>query len=544
MTDLTGTTVGKFEIVEKLGGGGMADVYKAYQSSLNRHVAIKVIHRFLAQEERFLTRFHREAQHVASLRHPSIVQVFDFDVFEGQPYMVMEFIDGPTLGQRMRERQAKKEAWSLEEVIAAIGEVGSALAFAHEKEMIHRDIKPANVMCDPSGRYILTDFGLAKMLSGPSFTATGTVMGTPAYMSPEQCQGKAGEAGSDIYSLGIVLYELATGQLPFDADSQYGYLMKHVNDPPPPPNSINPELPRWLTSAILKALKKEAEERFQTVDELLESIHYKRDTVTLPPPAGQEETTRERPTEIIPAVPESESGKPKAKAKKSRFGGLRRPKIKLPDVKVPGVTLDDLRQKAEGAVAALEEQQDKLSARRLETTERVRKGLQTRLEMAVDKTVSAQRARYAILSVGTDDQIVPAEMEQITGLIEGKGGQLADQSDTGVIALFELEDSGNEAEKRAIDTGLELAQSMADAESPLHELKSRLGIHTGTLPTKEVTGEAIDIVGAVKEAAPIGRVLVSHATFSRVRDDYQFDKLPSIRQPGTNTPVQIYLVLP
>lgn len=541
MTDLTGKTIGKFEIVSRLGGGGMADVYKAHQPSLNRYVAVKVIHRHLADEERFLARFHREAQHVASLRHPNIVQVYDFDVFEEQPYMVMEFIDGPTLAVRMRERQAGNVPWSLEEVLRIIGDVGSALAYAHKQDMIHRDIKPANVMCDPSGRYILTDFGLAKILSGPSYTATGTVMGTPAYMSPEQCQGNAGEAGSDIYSLGIVLYELATGRLPFDADSQFGYLLKHVNEPPPPPNTINRDLPGWLTAAILNALNKDADDRYQTVDAFLDDIHISRVTTSSAHVASEL-------TEVLPSTREKSSGEEKEKGKRSRFGGLRKPKLKLPEVKipevkVPGVSLDDLREKAESAAAAIEEQQDKLSAKRLETTEKFRKGLQSRLEQAVDRTVSAQRARYAILSVRAPEQLAPNVQSEIAALIEQKGGLPADLLATGVIGLFEIEGDGSEADKRAIDTGLQLTKGAAEPDPRLSELELRVGIHVGVLPTNEPVGEAIDIAVAVAKEALPGSVWVSHAAYSRVRWDYEFEKQPSIRQPGTSTPVQLYQIL-
>jgi serine/threonine-protein kinase len=538
MSDLSGSTIGKFQIEEKLGGGGMADVYKAFQTSLNRHVAIKVIHRHLAQQEQFLSRFHREAQHVASLRHPNIVRMHDFDVFEDQPYMVMEYIEGPSLNQRMRTRQASKQPWSLEEVLAVIGDVGGALSYAHKKEMIHRDVKPANVMCDPSGRYILTDFGLAKILSGPSHTVTGTVMGTPAYMSPEQCQGQPGDDGADIYSLGIVLFELATGQLPFDSDSQLGFLLKHVNEPPPPPTSIKPDLPSWLSNAIMRALEKEVDDRYPTVDALLDDLLPNRNTITLPPstaePAAPAATAPVQPTEVLPpAFVPADKPVPK-KPKRSRFGGLKRPKIKLPDVKVPGVSLDGLREKAEEAVAAIEEKQDQLSARRLETTERVRKGLQTRLEQAVDLAATAQKARYAILALGAEH---PFEQEQVVTIVDTlrqHGGKIVVEAVSNVVALYELEGSSNEADKSAVDAAKNILATV-DA--------LRAGIHTGQLPTKEPVGEEMEVALAVEEAAPFGGLLLSHATYSRVRWDYEFEKQPSIRRPGSETPVQLYLAL-
>jgi serine/threonine protein kinase len=548
MSRLIGKKIGKFEIVAKLGGGGMADVYKAFQPSLNRHVAIKVIHHHLAQEEQFLQRFHREAQNVASLRHPNIVQMYDFDVFEELPYMVMEFISGPSLGQQMRDRKANNKPWSLDETLGVIGDIGSALAFAHKQEMIHRDVKPANVMYDPGGRYILTDFGLAKMLSGPSYTATGTVMGTPAYMSPEQCQGSAGEAGSDIYSLGIVLYELATGQLPFDADTQLGFLLKHINEPPPPPNTINRDLPAWLTSAILKTLEKDVDERYQTLDALLDDIQANRSTIAVPSrpvqPTAPGASPAIQPTEVLSASQVTITDDPKAKTKRSRFAGLSRPKLKLPEIRVPGVTLNDLREKAESAVAAIEEQQDKLTARRLETTERIRKGLQSKLEQAVDRTTVAQRARFAIMAVAVDVPMDQPALARVVSLIKQRGGEVAEQGYNGVTALFELESDSTDVDKLAVDTGLNLAHETADSGSALYELRLRAGVHMGVLPTLELSGEAVEIAQAVAQAAPPGRLQVSHAAYSRVRHDYQFDKQPSIRQPGTDAPVQIYLVSP
>jgi serine/threonine protein kinase len=287
MSDLVGKTIGKFEITAELGGGGMAEVFKAYQPSLNRYVAIKVIHGFLAKNEEFLARFQREAQNVAALRHPNIVQVHDFDVEDGRPYMVMEFIDGQPLDQVSGQKQATG-GWQLADVLQAISDVGYALAYAHKQEMIHRDIKPSNIMWAGTvdDRYILTDFGLAKLLTGQNFTATGTVMGTPAYMSPEQCQGAAGDARTDIYSLGIVLYELATGQLPFAADTQMGYIMKHIAEPPLPPDKVKPDLPTWLTAVILKALTKDPNDRYQTMAEMVADLQRVNDTMMVSPAAA------------------------------------------------------------------------------------------------------------------------------------------------------------------------------------------------------------------------------------------------------------------
>jgi serine/threonine-protein kinase len=270
--NLVGKTIDKYQIVELLGKGGMAEVYKANQINLDRHVALKLMHAFLADDPDFIARFEREAKNVAGLRHPNIVQVYDFDVVNGMPYMVMEYIEGETLKAHLENMARRGESMSLGEALRIIQEIGRALAYAHKRGMIHRDIKPANVMMDVSGRAILTDFGIAKILTGPSHTATGTTIGTPDYMAPEQGMGRAGDNRSDIYSLGVMLYQLATGQLPYQADTPLAVMLKHVNDPLPSPRSLKPDLPEGVERVILKSMAKNAEERFATVDDMLASL--------------------------------------------------------------------------------------------------------------------------------------------------------------------------------------------------------------------------------------------------------------------------------
>ncbi|MGH2521222.1 MAG: protein kinase domain-containing protein [Anaerolineales bacterium] len=268
-TNLVGRTIGKYRIVELLGRGGMAEVYKAYQANLDRHVAVKVMHAFLADDPGFTSRFEREAKNVGALRHPNIVQVYDFDVEQGMPYMVMEFIEGGTLKTYLEELAQRDQSVPLPEALRIIQQVGEALAYAHKRNMMHRDVKPANVMLDAGGRAVLTDFGIAKILTGPSHTASGSTIGTPAYMAPEQGMGQPGDYRSDIYSLGVMLYQLSTGQLPYDADTPLAVMLKHVNDPLPLPRSIRPDLPEGVERIILKSMAKSPEYRFQNVEEML-----------------------------------------------------------------------------------------------------------------------------------------------------------------------------------------------------------------------------------------------------------------------------------
>ncbi|NJN99848.1 MAG: serine/threonine protein kinase, partial [Anaerolineales bacterium] len=243
MANLVGQTIGVYQIVERLGRGGMADVYKAFHPGLATHRALKVIRPEFGAEEGFRERFQREAQAVAALRHPNIVQMHDFGVQDNLYYMVMEFIEGRDLKSFLAEEGQLRP---FSRVAAIIEQVGAALGYAHERGLIHRDIKPANIMLTPTGQAILMDFGIAKMLTlTEQMTQTGVGIGTPAYMSPEQARGLPDiTPASDLYSLGIVLYEMLTGRVPFSADTPMAVMYKTINDPLPPPRDFSPDIPR------------------------------------------------------------------------------------------------------------------------------------------------------------------------------------------------------------------------------------------------------------------------------------------------------------
>ena len=214
--------LGKYQILERIGAGGMAEVYRGRHDKLDRDVAVKVLHSSLTGDPQFIARFEREARLAASLRHPGIVQVYDFDSQGDQLYLVMEFIDGGTLKQRIETLSAKGEFMPLPEISRLLTQIADALDYAHDKGMLHRDMKPSNILLDQADGLYLTDFGIARMLGGEEITRTGSILGTPAYMSPEQCEGKPLSFASDIYSLGIILFELLTGVVPFDAEVTAG----------------------------------------------------------------------------------------------------------------------------------------------------------------------------------------------------------------------------------------------------------------------------------------------------------------------------------
>jgi serine/threonine protein kinase len=268
---MVGRFLGQYELMALIGKGGMARVYKSIQPALERPVAVKLLHPTVAADEEFLTRFQREAKAAASLRHPHIVQIFDFGHQEELYYMVMELIDGPTLRDELQRLKALDETLPFGEVQRIIGEVSEALDYAHDRGIIHRDVKPANILLAPEGQAVLSDFGLAFMIEGPRQTITGFV-GTPEYMSPEQGQGLSVDGRTDVYSLGVVLYEMLTGRVPFTSKTPVGIVMKHISEPLPPPRSINPDIPEVVEQVLLKAMAKDPRDRYSRAGELSHAL--------------------------------------------------------------------------------------------------------------------------------------------------------------------------------------------------------------------------------------------------------------------------------
>ncbi len=277
MTDWLGKVIGRVRIEKLLARGGMAEVYLGTHLTLERPVAVKLLQSHIEEEPDLLERFHREAKVVGSLRHSNIVQIFDFDTVDGHPYIVMEYLRGPTLAVYLRSMHEKNERIPLTQVARLLNELTAALDYAHGLGVIHRDIKPGNIMLyKKSGEFpldqpladdvqiILTDFGLVRIAHATTHTAIGTVSGTPAYMSPEQARGDKTDHRTDIYSLGIVLYEMLAGRVPFEADSQLSVIYMHINNPPPPIPGISPE----IQAIIDRALAKDPNDRYQRSGEM------------------------------------------------------------------------------------------------------------------------------------------------------------------------------------------------------------------------------------------------------------------------------------
>jgi serine/threonine-protein kinase len=260
---MIGTEIGNYRIVDKLGEGGMGVVYKAIDTQLDRVVAVKALSPEFSANATLLERFRREARAQAQLNHPNLATLYALLVQDGAAYMVMEFVDGETLYDMLLRRGVIPA----EEICPLFRQALAGIGYAHRLGIIHRDIKPSNIMLNQEGVVKVMDFGLAKVAGNHAVTRTGVRLGTAYYMSPEQVLVKPVDGRSDIYSLGATLYEMLTGQAPFDAESEFEILNDHVNTPPPPPTRLRSQIPPGIENAVLKALAKNPEDRFQTAEQ-------------------------------------------------------------------------------------------------------------------------------------------------------------------------------------------------------------------------------------------------------------------------------------
>ncbi|HWQ15159.1 MAG TPA: protein kinase, partial [Roseiflexaceae bacterium] len=246
----------RYELEQKIGEGGMARVYRGRDLRLNRRVAIKVLHSHHASDMGFLQRFHHEAQAAANLHHPAIVDVYDVGQDDGVHYIVMEYVEGSDLKSYIRTGPLP-----IEEAVAIAAAVAEGLEAAHRLGMVHRDVKPQNIIVGPDGHVKITDFGIAKSALSTAMTETGVTFGTADYISPEQAQGQPATPRSDVYALGVTLFEMLTGRLPFTGDSSIAVAMQHVSAEPPPPRMFNPRITPQLEALVLRALAKRPEDR-------------------------------------------------------------------------------------------------------------------------------------------------------------------------------------------------------------------------------------------------------------------------------------------
>lgn len=289
---------GRYQIEELLGEGGMSSVYKATDPNLRRSVAVKLIHTNLSRDAEFVSRFEEEAAAIAQLDHPNVIKVFDFDKDDDTYYMVMEFIPGETLQETLLKLNETNQGPSIEETIRIAASICDALDYAHQLGTIHRDVKPANIMVNARGQAILMDFGIAKIIGGKHQTATGAIIGTVLYMSPEHAQGGIPDGRVDIYSLGVVIFEMVSGRPPFDADSVVAIILQHLNDPVPDLTELNPDTPQALKSIVEKALAKDPNDRYKSAADMAVALrkvpdHPKAAVLVQPDPPSQKESVSE-----------------------------------------------------------------------------------------------------------------------------------------------------------------------------------------------------------------------------------------------------------
>lgn len=312
-TDSFLRSIGRYDIQERIGTGGMARVYRAKDTALEREVAIKILHEHLADDALFRARFEREAKFVASFNHPNIIQIYDYATIERETqylcYMVMTYLKGKNLKQVMDDYVEQNTLMPPAQTLQIIQDISAALDYAHQLGMIHRDVKPANILFDANGRAILTDFGIARLAESSKLTQENVAVGTPAYMSPEQAAGEQVDNRTDIYALGVILYEMLAGKPPFGDDGSISVLLKHLNEPVPPLTQFEHIRNPQLDHVIFCALAKDPNDRYQSASELAQDLaralnNEPTQAATLPPP---QRTTQifAKPTTSAPAAPMS-----------------------------------------------------------------------------------------------------------------------------------------------------------------------------------------------------------------------------------------------
>ncbi|WP_052476277.1 Stk1 family PASTA domain-containing Ser/Thr kinase [Cohnella kolymensis] len=293
------TLSGRYELLARVGGGGMALVYKAKDLLLNRFVAVKVLRQQFTHDEDFVKRFRREAQAAASLSHPNIVSIYDVGQVEDTHYIVMEYIEGANLNEIIRDRAPMQS----EEAVRITSQICDALEHAHQNQIIHRDIKPHNILIGNNGRVKVTDFGIARAVTSSTITQTGAVVGSVHYFSPEHAKGVATGEKSDLYSLGIVLYQMVTGRLPFLGESPISVALKHLQEPFEQPRKVNPHIPQSVENIISKAMRKNPQERYHSAREMMKDLETCLQPQRLNEPPSQFASDDDEEAEHTRAIP-------------------------------------------------------------------------------------------------------------------------------------------------------------------------------------------------------------------------------------------------
>ncbi len=489
---MIGTKLGPYEITEEIGKGGMATVYRAYQPSMDRHVAVKVIRASMLGDSVGRDRFTREAKLVAKLEHPHLLPVYDFDGAHDPPYIVMRFLEGGTLKQVM-----DADPLPPEELLYMLRQVATALDYAHRQGVVHRDLKPSNIMIDREGNAFVADFGIARVTdAAKDLTGTGNVIGTPGYMAPEQARGKAEVDGrADVYSLGVIAFELLAGRGPYDRESAVDELMAHLQEPVPDITEFNAELSPEVNEVSQRALAKEREARYATsgefIDDLAKALHKQ----AAGSPSQLRTLTQTFAAEQIAAMD-----------------------------------------------AGSEEVQTPSDVQRQMTALYMDVGDFAELLYESDETDAVQRQ-------------IDRLWHAFEGIARDQGGVLESRTGEAGLMMWGRAETSESDPEQAIRAALKMKETViAQANKRWGETEEeppfRAAITTGpVLLTREESGDTtasgatITLAGRLKESAPPGEVLISYDTYTQVRGVFVVGQLPPVRMRGRTDPLEVYQVL-
>jgi serine/threonine protein kinase/tetratricopeptide (TPR) repeat protein len=510
-----GTKLGSYEIIEEIGKGGMATVYRAYQPTIGRHVAVKVIKKSIVEDEVAMGRFRREARLVARLEHPHLLPIYDFDGSHDPPYIVMRYLEGGTLKDVLRRGSVP-----FEEIGYLLRQIAAALDYAHRQGIVHRDIKPSNIMIDREGNAFVADFGIArpyarsKASTGQDLTQSGSLIGTPDYMAPEQAMGKELDHRADIYSLGVILFEMLTGQLPYQSNSPMGVAIQHIEEPVPSACALNASLPSRTDKVLRRALSKDPSERYQTVSELAEAIIAA---------LGKTVTTTPK---ILQAAAEDS--------------------IHL---------IVDKRQERRGEIDAVRARFAEERGGIVDTDSQ-----HTPTEQSKQVTVMfANVSEYAEYIEAEDVEASRATLDrlwlQFESIIADRGGMLYRRTYDTALSLWGVgtarEDDPEQAIRAALEMQAVLRAFWADDADPL---PMQIGITTGLVlltpklePNDEsrdytISGPAISLANRLERVAPFGCIMISHDTYRHVRGVFTIEPGDPLRVRGHRRRLGTYVV--
>jgi class 3 adenylate cyclase/tetratricopeptide (TPR) repeat protein/tRNA A-37 threonylcarbamoyl transferase component Bud32 len=494
---------GAYEVLEEIGKGGMATVYRARQASVDRDVAIKIIKGSIKDDHDAVQRFQREAKVIARLEHPHILPIYDFDGAHEPPYIVMRYLDGGTLKDVM-----KQGLLPLPEVAYLMQQIASALDYAHKQGIVHRDIKPSNIMIDREGNAFVSDLGIARITGGgdaqrKGITMSGAIIGTPEYMSPEQAMGLTDvDYRADIYSLGVMLYEMLTGDLPFLADTTMGTLLKHIQSPIPHVRDHNPDLPQAIEEIIETALAKEPDDRFSSAGELARQlIHMSGSTMTV------------APVRLQAATAES---------------------IVIRAVKVQGAKTGD-------------------KASEVSTSSRTTPTEQQRQVTVVHINLADFEELLMDAAPEEAGRTLAALLDQFQKIIERGGGQVRERTATTLQALWGVTEVHETDPESAINTALAVRDTAQKLTAKWLEkdegMPIQIGIDTGAVliqsdpnGTSTTSGQPITFATRIERAAPAGSILISHDTYRHVTGIYDVLQETPVRVRGRTEPIPVYVV--